>query len=208
MARYRGPLCKLCRREGEKLFLKGSRCFTDKCAFERRKYAPGEHGQKRAKLSNYAIQLREKQKVKRSYGILETQFRKYYYEAEKKRGITGEQLILFLEMRLDNIIYRLGFAANRNQARQLINHGHFLVNSKTVSIPSYRLKAKDEITVSEYARKMESVESNISQAEHRELPQWLELEPSSFKGKVLHIPKREDIPLSAREQLIVELYSK
>ncbi len=208
MARYTGALCRQCRREGEKLFLKGDRCYTDKCAFERRKYPPGQHGTSRTKISDYGIQLREKQKVKRIYGVLEKQFRKYFKEAQKKKGVTGELLLQFLELRLDNIVYRLGFASNRRQARQFVNHGHILVNGRVVDIPSYRVKAGDVIEVKESSRKIPFIEENISKVEHRGIPNWLELEPENFRGKVLSIPSREEIPLDVKEHLIVELYSK
>lgn len=208
MARYRDALCRLCRREGEKLFLKGDRCYTDKCAFERRKYPPGQHGTSRTKISDYGIQLREKQKVKRIYGVLERQFRRYFEEAQKKKGVTGELLLQFLELRLDNIVYRLGFAANRRQARQLVNHGHIKVNGRVVNIPSYRVKAGDMIEVKEESRKIPFIEENISKVEHRGVPTWLELSPQEFRGRVLNVPAREEIPLDVKESLIVELYSK
>ncbi len=208
MARYRAARCKLCRREGSKLFLKGDRCYTDKCAIEKRKYPPGQHGQRRGKLSDYAIQLREKQKVKRTYGLLERQFRKYYIEAEKKKGVTGEKLLQFLELRLDNIVYRLGLAANRSQARQLITHGHFSVNSRKVNIPSYRVKTDDKVEVIESSKKLTCFQDNIVKIEQRGVPEWLEVDTSSLKGAILQIPARNEIPLDAQEQLIVELYSK
>ncbi|MBF0541514.1 MAG: 30S ribosomal protein S4 [Nitrospirae bacterium] len=208
MARYRDALCKLCRREGEKLFLKGDRCQTDKCAVERRKYAPGQHGQRRAKISDYAIQLREKQKVKRIYGLLESQFRKYYKEAEQKRGVTGEKLLQFLELRLDNMVYRMGFASNRNQARQMIGHGFFVVNSRKHSIPSSRLKVGDVVELVEDKKKLSFIQENLSRVTHKGILAWIELDSAAFKGKLLHVPKRDEIPLAAKEQLIIELYSK
>ncbi|RMG05649.1 MAG: 30S ribosomal protein S4 [Nitrospirae bacterium] len=208
MARYRDSLCRLCRREGEKLFLKGDRCYTDKCAFERRKYAPGQHGSGRSKISDYGLQLREKQKVKRIYGVLERQFRKYFAEAQKKKGVTGEQLLQFLEMRLDNIVYRLGFASNRRQARQLVNHGHILVNGRKVNIPSYRVRVGDQVEVKEASRSIPFVQESIEKIENRGLSEWLELDKENFRGKVVDIPVREQIPLTVKENLIVELYSK
>ncbi len=208
MARYRDSLCRLCRREGEKLFLKGDRCFTDKCAFERRKYAPGQHGSGRSKISDYGLQLREKQKVKRIYGVLERQFRKYFAEAQKRKGVTGELLLQFLEMRLDNIVYRLGFASNRRQARQLVNHGHILVNGRKVNIPSYRVRVGEQIEVREASRSIPFVQESIAKIENRGLAEWLELDPDNFRGKVVSMPSREQIPLTVKENLIVELYSK
>ena len=208
MARYREALCRLCRREGQKLFLKGDRCYTDKCAFERRKYPPGQHGTARTKISDYGLQLREKQKVKRIYGVLERQFRKYFKEAQKRKGVTGELLLQFLERRLDNVVYRLGFAVNRRQARQLVNHGHILVNGRRVNIPSYRVKEGDIIEVKEESRKIPFIDENLSKVEHRGVPEWLELNAEAYRGKVLSLPTREQIPLDVKEHLIVELYSK
>ncbi len=208
MARYRDSLCRLCRREGDKLFLKGDRCFADKCSFERRKYVPGQHGNRRTKISDYGLQLREKQKVKRIYGVLERQFRKYFQEAQKKKGVTGELLLQFLELRLDNVVSRLGFAANKRQARQIVNHGHILVNGRTTNIPSYRVKVGDVIEVKEKSRKIPLIEESLSKVEHRGLPAWLELDADNFRGKVLSIPTREEIALDVKENLIVELYSK
>ncbi len=210
MARYRGPVCRLCRRSNEKLFFKGYRCYADKCALERRRYAPGQHGQMRRKLSDYAIQLREKQKVKRIYGLLERQFRKYFKEAEKKKGITGETLLQFLELRFDNVVFRMGFAPNRRLARQLVKHGHFLINDKNVDIPSYRLKEGDVVNIHSSSKEIPGIQESISRIEHGGLPvpEWIEMDISSLKGKILHIPSRDEIPLEATEQLIVELYSK
>lgn len=209
MARYREALCRVCRREGEKLFLKGDRCFTEKCGVERRKYPPGQHGQRRAKLSDYAIQLRAKQKVRSSYGLLmERQFRKYFGMAEKHKGVTGEVLLQLLERRLDNMVYRMGFAANRRQARQLIGHGFFRVNGREVNIPSYLVKVGDVVEVNEKGRKLGSVEDSISKAMHRGLPAWIELDSENFRGTVSRIPSREEIAMPVQEQLIVELYSK
>lgn len=209
MARYREALCRVCRREGEKLFLKGDRCFTEKCGVERRKYPPGQHGQRRAKLSDYAIQLRAKQKVRSSYGLLmERQFKKYFGMAEKHKGVTGEVLLQLLERRLDNMVYRMGFAANRRQARQLIGHGFFRVNGREVNIPSYLVKVGDVVEVNEKGRKLGSVEDSISKAMHRGLPDWIELDSENFRGTVSRIPSREEIAMPVQEQLIVELYSK
>lgn len=208
MARYTDALCRQCRREGEKLFLKGDRCYTDKCGIERRKYVPGQSGVQRTKISDYGIQLREKQKVKRVYGVLERQFRKYFAEAQKKKGVTGDMLLQYLELRLDNIVYRLGFASNRRQARQLVNHGHIAVNGRATDIPSFRVKVGDLIEVREASRKIPFVEESLSKVEHRGLPQWLELDADNFRGKLLSVPSREEIPIAVRENLIVELYSK
>ncbi|MBF0566316.1 MAG: 30S ribosomal protein S4 [Nitrospirae bacterium] len=208
MARYHDPLCRLCRREGEKLFLKGERCFTDKCSIERRKYAPGQHGQRRAKLSDYGIQLKEKQKVRRIYGLMERQFRKYFAEAERRKGITGTLLLQYLELRLDNIVFRLGFASNRNQARQLITHGHLAVNGRKVNIPSFRVKVGDVVEVLENSKNIGSIAESLTRIEHTGLPGWIEVDAQNMKGKVVQLPEREDIPLVAKEQLIVEFYSR
>ncbi len=208
MARYTGPLCRVCRREGDKLFLKGDRCFTEKCSVERRKYPPGQHGQRRTKISDYGIQLREKQKTRKSYGLFEKQFRIYFREAERKKGTTGELLLQLLERRLDNAAFRMGFAINRREARQFITHGHFTVNGRAVSIPSYLVKAGDVIEVREKSRKIPSLADNMSRLENRGIPAWVEVDSASFKGKVLHIPSREEMQLPVQEQLIVELYSK
>lgn len=208
MARYTEALCRICRREGEKLFLKGERCYTEKCAVERRKYPPGQHGQSRVKLSDYGIQLREKQKTKKNYGLVERQFRNYFHEAERQKGATGEVLLQLLERRLDNVVFRMGFAANRREARQLIAHGHFLVNGRAINIPSYLVKAGDIIEVKEISREIPSISDNLSKIEHRGLPNWIEVDSLNFKGKVLHIPSGEEMQLPVQEQLIVELYSK
>jgi small subunit ribosomal protein S4 len=208
MARYREALCRMCRREGEKLFLKGDRCYTEKCAVERRKYPPGQHGQRRTKLSDYAIQLREKQKVRNSYGLLEKQFRKYYDMATRTKGVTGSVLLQLLERRLDTVAFRMGFAANRNQARQLITHRLFSVNGRTVNIPSYLIREGDVVEVRERGRKIPSIEDNLAKAAHRGLPEWVEVDGEKFKGKFARIPSREEIPVPAQEQLIIELYSK
>ena len=206
MARYTGAVCRLCRREGMKLNLKGDRCFTDKCAFARRGYAPGQHGQSKKKMSNYGLQLREKQKAKRIYGILESQFRRYYEKADKLRGITGENLLRLLEVRLDNVVYRLGYGNSRQEARQLVTHGHFLVNGKKVDIPSYSLSANDVIAVSEKSRVTEKFKVFVENP--KTLPNWLEANLEKFEGKVIAQPAREDIDVPVNETLIIELYSR
>ncbi len=208
MARYREANCKLCRREGEKLFLKGTRCYSEKCAFDRRAYSPGEHGRSmRRKGSEYALRLREKQKVRRIYGILERQFRNYFERAAKEKGITGQHLLKMLECRLDNLVYRLGFAPSRKAARQLVLHRHFLVNTRTVSIPSYQLKPGDVITVREKSRNLDLIHQALREGRGVELP-YLRLDKARLEGELLESPKREDIPVMVQEQLIVELYSK
>jgi small subunit ribosomal protein S4 len=192
-----------------KLFLKGDRCYGDKCAFERRPYAPGQHGQRRGgKLSDYQLQLREKQKVKRIYGVLERQFRRYYYQAEKQKGITGTNLLVLLERRFDNTVYRMGFANSRNQSRQLIRHNHFLINNKRVNIPSYQVKVGDIVEVKEKSRKATSITEAMETVVRRGIPNWMELEKGDFRGKLLAYPNREDLTMPIQEQLIVELYSK
>ncbi len=208
MSRYIGPVCRICRRAGEKLFFKGDRCYTEKCGVERRKYPPGQHGQSRGKLSDYGIQLMEKQKVRKPYGLVEAQFRKYFHEAERGKGITGETLLQLLERRLDNVVYRMGFSPNRRQARQMITHGHFTVNGKAVNIPSYIMKTGDVVEVKESSRNIQFIQDNLARAEHRGLPPWVETDAANFRGKILHIPSREEIQLPVQEQLIVELYSK
>ena len=208
MARNTGPRCRQCRRENMKLFLKGERCFTDSCAFDRRQYAPGQHGQGRTKFSSYGEQLREKQKVKRMYGVLEKQFRTYYHKASQKKGVTGENLIKTLESRLDNMLFRLGFSSSRNEGRQLIKHGHFLINGKKVDVPSYLLKADDVISVRERSRKVERIKQAMETAKQRGIPRWLELNSEQFEGKVIAVPERDEITTPIKEQLIVELYSK
>jgi small subunit ribosomal protein S4 len=208
VARIRGAVCRLCRREGMKLFLKGDRCYKDKCAIERRGYAPGQHGRRRTKVTGYGTQLREKQKVKRMYGVLETQFRNYFKKAARTRGITGETLLQFLEQRLDNVVHRIGFAASRPQARQLVANGHIRVNGRKVDIPSFLVKQGDEISVREKSRKNEFIRLSIETAKGRGVPAWLELQAEAIKGRVLNLPTREDIVLPISEQLIVELYSK
>ncbi len=206
MARYTGPSCRLCRREGLKLFLKGDRCYTDKCAFARRGYAPGQHGMSRKKISNYGLQLREKQKAKRIYGILESQFRTIYEKADKLRGITGENLLKLLEMRLDNVIFRLGYGNSRSESRQLVTHGHFLVNGHKVDIPSYTLKVNDVITVSEKSKATEKFK--VFAENPKTLPNWLQANVENFEGRVVAEPSRADIDVPVNETLIVELYSK
>ena len=208
MARYIGPVCRLCRREGIKLFLKGERCYTDKCAIERRSYPPGQHGQGRAKATEYSLQLREKQKLKRIYGVLERQFRRVFALAERRRGITGENLLLLLESRLDNMIYRMGFAPSRSEARQLVRHGHFLINQRRVTIPSYFVKPGDEILVRESSRKIVRIQESLELAQRRGVPEWLEVNKDTFAGRVRALPTRAELTLPINEQLIVELYSK
>ncbi|HEY8499241.1 MAG TPA: 30S ribosomal protein S4 [Clostridia bacterium] len=208
MARYTGASCKLCRRESQKLFLKGERCYTNKCSIDRRAYAPGMHGQQRKKVSEYGIQLREKQKAKRFYGVLESQFRKYYEMAIRKKGITGENLLQILESRLDNVVHRLGFGVSRDESRQLVTHGHFLVNGKRVNIPSYLVKPGDVIEVSEQSKKSPRFKEILEVTGGKVIPKWLEADHENLKGKVLTLPDREDIDLPIQEHLIVELYSK
>lgn len=208
MARYIGALCRICRREGEKLFLKGDRCYTEKCAIERRKYPPGQHGQGFKKLSEYGIQLREKQKVRKMFGLLERQFRKYFHEAERKKGITGEVLLQLIESRLDSMVFRMGFAPNRRRARQLIKHGHVIVNAREVNLPSFAIKAGDLVEIREASRGMPEIAESLSKSEHRGIPGWVEIDSANYKGKVSHIPSRDEMQLPVQEQLIVELYSK
>src|SRR5690242_710733 len=208
VARYTDPVCRLCRREGMKLFLKGDRCFKDKCAIERRNYPPGQHGRRRSKLLGYGIQLREKQKVKRIYGLLESQFRLAFARAERRKGITGANLLEELERRLDNVVYALGFAASRAQARQLVRHGHVTVNGRKVSIPSYRVAKNQVVSIKEKSRANEQIKASVETARARGVPVWLDLSPETFSGTVRELPKREDIKLPIQEQLIVELYSK
>ncbi len=208
MARYIGSQCRLCRRENLKLFLKGDRCYSDKCAIDRRPYAPGEHGKLRREFSEYGNQLREKQKVKRMYGVLEHQFRNYFKKAERKKGITGENLLILLERRLDNVIYRLGFASSRNEARQLVRHSHFLVNDRNVNIPSYLIKPGDVIQLRDNSKKISRISEALESAARRGTPQWLELDKANLRGTVKGLPSREDLTMPIQEQLIVELYSK
>ena len=209
MGRYTGPVCKLCRREKEKLFLKGSKCTSSKCPVEKRAYVPGQHGQnRRSRLSDYGIQLREKQKIKRIYGLFEKQFRNYYKKADRMAGITGNNLILLLESRLDNIVYRLGFAPSRNAARQLISHRHFNVNGRIVNIPSYLTSEGDLIEVRDKAKKMEVIHASMRRVKTENATPWLELDKANMLGKVIEIPAREQIPLEVKEHLVIELYSK
>ena len=208
MARYTGAVCRLCRREGQKLFLKGERCYTDKCAIQRRAYAPGQHGQGRKKLSGYGLQLREKQKARRYYGVLEGQFRHYFDLANKKSGVTGENLLAILESRLDNVVYRLGFGTSRPEARQLVRHGHFTVNGKKVNIPSYLVKVGDVIAIKEESKSSEKIKAVIESTASRAVPKWLDLDNNTLTGKVVAVADREDIDLPLEEHLIVELYSK
>jgi small subunit ribosomal protein S4 len=209
VARYTGPVCRLCRRERMKLFLKGDRCFKEKCAVERRNFPPGQHGTRRGRRTlGYGLQLREKQKVKRIYRILESQFRNYFEEADRRKGITGENLLIMLERRLDNIVYSLGFASSRDQARQLVRHGHVQVDGRKVSIPSFQVKAGQTISVKEASRKNPFIRSSVETARGRGVPEWLELDAENVTGKVLRLPVREDIKIPIQEQLIVELYSR
>jgi small subunit ribosomal protein S4 len=208
VARYTDSVCRLCRREALKLYLKGERCYTDKCAIERRNYPPGQHGQKRPKFSEYALQLREKQKVKRMYGVLEGQFRRYFTIAERSRGITGEILLQLLERRFDNMIYRMGFATSRAEARQLVRHGHFLVNGRKVNIPSALLKAGDVVTVRERSKAVMRLQEALAQAEHRGAPEWVEVNREGFTARVKALPTRAELTMPINEKLIVELYSK
>jgi small subunit ribosomal protein S4 len=209
MARYTDPSCRLCRRERQKLFLKGTKCFTEKCPVERRGFPPGQHGQsRRTKVSEYGVQLREKQKVRRMYGLMEAQFRNYFARALQQTGRTGETLVKLLERRLDNVVFRMGFAPSRKAARQLITHGHFQVNSHPVDIPSYLLRAGDVIQVREKSKKLEVMHSSIKRMKDTAMLPWLSLDKAAMTGTFLSIPERADIPLNANEQLIVELYSK
>jgi small subunit ribosomal protein S4 len=208
LARYTESVCRLCRRENLKLFLKGERCYTDKCAIERRNYPPGQHGQGRPKFSEYSIQLREKQKVKRMYGLLEKQFRRTFAEAARTKGITGETLLVLLERRLDNVTYRLGFAGSRAEARTLVRHGHILVNGKKVNIPSYSVRVGDVISVTEPSRQITRVLSAMEGSQRRGVPDWAEVDRDTFSGKIKLLPTRSDVTMPINEKLIVELYSK
>ena len=208
MSRYTGSKCRICRREGTKVFLKGDRCYTDKCSFERRPYPPGQHGRRRKKSSDYAVQLREKQKVRRMYGLQESQFHKYFQKAEARKGVTGTNLLKFLEMRLDNVVYRLGFANSRDQARQLVKHGHFVKNGKKVDIPSLQVKVGDEIQVKEKSRKIPIIQESQEVLDRRGYPDWMEIDSENYKGTIKAEPQREDITFPINEHLIVELYSK
>ncbi len=209
MARYIGAVCRLCRREDMKLFLKGERCYTDKCGYERRSYPPGQHGQsRRKKRSDYGEQLREKQKVKRIYGIAERQFRGYYHKAMRAHGVSGHMLIQFLERRLDNVAYRMGFASDHAEARQLVRHGHFTINGKKVDIPSYLVRVGDTVAVREPSQKMARINEALGAVDRRGVPQWINLDKDNFRGAITALPTREDVTLPIREQLIIELYSK
>ncbi|MDA1183589.1 MAG: 30S ribosomal protein S4 [Acidobacteria bacterium] len=209
MARYIGPVCRLCRREGMKLFLKGERCYTERCAIEKRNFPPGQHGKsRRPKMGGYGVQLREKQKVKRIYGVLEDQFRGYFGKAERTRGVTGETLLQLLECRLDNVTYRLGFATSRPQARQLVRHGHFTVNGRKVDIPSFSVKPGDVVAIRRSSRETAAVLHALEEVKGRGVPDWLEFDAEAMSGKIGSIPTREQINLPVQEQLIVELYSK
>ncbi len=209
MARYIGPVCRLCRREGMKLFLKGERCYTDKCAIEKRNVPPGKHGRARkAKMAGYGVQLREKQKVKRTYGVLESQFRRYFEAADRQKGVTGELLLQMLERRLDNVVYRLGFATSRAQARQLVRHGHFNVNGKKVDIPSYSVRSGDSIAVRVASAQNTTIQHAMEEVKGRGIPEWLNFDSAALAGRISQLPTREQINLPVQEQLIVELYSK
>lgn len=208
MARNLDPKCRQCRREGEKLFLKGEKCFTDKCAVERRSYAPGQHGQKNSRLSDYGVQLREKQKVRRTYGILERQFRLNYFEADRQRGVTGENLLQLLESRLDNVTYRMGFGASRSESRQIVRHNAILVNGRRVNIPSYIVKPGDVVEVAEKAKSQLRIKGALEAAEQRGFPEWVEVDVKGFKGVFKAKPMRSELPATINEHLVVELYSK
>ena len=208
MARYTDAVCRQCRREGQKLFLKGDRCYTDKCAMNKRAFAPGQHGQGRTKTSDYGQQLREKQKAKRFYGVLESQFRGYFEQAERRPGQTGENLLSILESRLDNVVYRLGFAMSRAEARQMVSHGHFTVNGRKVNIPSYQVKPGMIVALKESSRSLEKFKANVEANSFRPVPKWLEYDANNMMAKVIAVPARDDIDLPIEEHLIVELYSK
>ena len=209
MARYTGSVCRLCRRENMKLFLKGDRCFSDKCAFDRRGYPPGQHGERRGrKISDYGIQLREKQKVKRMYGLTEKQFRLFFKRANQQKGITGTNLLVMLERRLDNLVYRMGFVNSRTQGRHFVRHNHFTVNGKKVNIPSFLAKAGDIVEVREKSRAIQAISDSLDAVVRRGVPQWIELEKEAFRGIVKGLPVREDLTMPIQEQLIVELYTK
>ena len=208
MARNTGPDCRVCRREGEKLFLKGTRCFTHKCAIERREYAPGQHGTKRVKLSNFGLQLREKQKVKRIYGLLERQFRRYFHKAARSPGVTGSVLLELLERRLDNVIFQAGFSTSRSEARQIVSHGFVYVNARRVNIPSFWVQKDDEITLQKKGDELKPIKENLEATQQRKAPAWLKVDPNRFNVKILRIPQREDITFPVNEQLIIELYSR
>lgn len=208
MARYTGPVCRLCRREGMKLYLKGDRCYSDKCSIDRRNYAPGQHGQRRSKNSEYGMQLREKQKVRRVYGVLEGQFKGYFEKAERQQGVTGENLLRILERRLDNVVYRLGFANSRAQARQLVRHNHFTLNGHKANIPSMQVNIGDVIQLKEKSKNSALIKEIIENLGQKTPPAWLELDPENLAGKVVALPTREEIDVPVQEQMIVELYSR
>lgn len=208
MARYRGSVCRLCRRETQKLYLKGDRCFSEKCAVERRNYAPGQHGQARGKLSDYGLQLREKQKVRRMYGLAEKQFHLTYVKASFMRGVAGHNLLMLLETRLDNVVYRLGFANSRSQARHWVRHGHFLVNGHKVNIPSARVKPGDVVALKEKSRSVAQIKESMEAVSRKHIPSWLEVDANAFSGTVKALPTREELTIPMQEQLIVELYSR
>ena len=208
MARYTGPACKICRRENQKLFLKGDRCMTEKCAFERRPYPPGQHGHGRIKFSEYAMQLREKQKLKRTYGLQEGQFHSYFVKAETMKGVTGSNLLTLLERRLDNVIYRSGFATSRAQARIMVRHGHLMVNGKKVSIPSFLTRKGDQLMISANGQKQVQFQAAIESSKSKEMPNWLDVDRDQFKSVVKDLPTREDITMPIEERMVVELYSK
>ena len=208
MARYTGSVCRMCRREGEKLFLKGTKCATEKCPLEHRNFPPGQHGRRRGKVTEYGLRLREKQKMKRIYGLLETQFKNYFHKASRMKGLTGENLIILLERRLDNTVYRMGFASSRREARLLVRHGHFRVNGRKVNIPSYLLRPGDAVEVKEKSKSLVRIKESLEVSEHREAITWVDVDSEKMRGSFKHIPRREDVPLPINESLIVELYSK
>ena len=208
MARYTGPVCRICRHENQKLFLKGDRCMTEKCAFERRGYPPGQHGHGRIKFSEYAVQLREKQKLKRLYGLIENQFHSYFVRAERMKGVTGSNLLSMLERRLDNVAYRMGLASSRSQARLVVTHGHVEVNGKSVDIPSYLVKKGDTVILREKSQKITTILASLESAKSKEAPQWLEVDRASFKASIKDLPTKDDITVPVEERLVVELYSK
>ena len=208
MARYCESVCRICRRENQKLFLKGDRCYTEKCSFERRGYPPGQHGQGRIKFSEYGLQLREKQKIKKTYGLLEKQFRNLFETADRMKGVTGSNLLSMLERRMDNVVYRSGFANSRSEARQLVRHGHFFVNGKPVDVPSFQVKKGDMVEVREGSRNMGRIAGSLEAVKRREIPQWLELGATSLKARVRDLPVRDDVTAPMQERLVVELYSK
>jgi small subunit ribosomal protein S4 len=208
MARYTAARCRQCRRDGVRLFLKGDRCYTPKCGVERRTYPPGQHGQGRRKVSDYGLQLREKQKLRRIYGVLERQFRRYFAEAERRPGVTGENLLALLERRVDNVVYRLSFASSRSQARQLVAHGHFLINGRASNVASHLVKPGDVVEVAVASKQVEPIQVSLSGASGRRLPAWLELDVEALRGRVRSLPRREDVDVEAQEQLVVEYYSR